>query len=108
MHVQVVIVASVPEISTEVPERLALLALRGRHDPVGPSLADFLERQRYVERDLIQLAHLPGVRLIEPAKQLCGSGQCSVEADGVPLYRDGDHLSRFGALTLSGLFKPVF
>ena len=104
----VVFVASVPEISTEVPERLALLERLGRHDPVGPTRSDFLARQAYVQRDLDALARLPNVRLIEPASTLCATGQCRVEADGIPLYQDGDHLSRFGALTLSALFAPVF
>jgi hypothetical protein len=103
-----VIVASVPEVSAVVPERLALLALRGRPDPIGPTRGDFLTRQQFVQRNLEALARWPGVRVIEPASVLCTSGRCSVDSGGVPLYRDSDHLSRFGAEKLGGLFVPVF
>jgi len=108
MNDKMVIVAWVPEISAEVPERLALLARRGRHDPVGPTAAEFRARQQYVQRDLAEVAGMPGVRVVEPASLLCTSNRCSVEMDGIPLYRDSDHLSRFGALKLSGLFDRVF
>lgn len=39
----------------------------------------------------------PQVRFIDPNRVLCNDEQCATELDGVPLFRDDDHLNRIGA-----------
>jgi hypothetical protein len=39
---------------------------------------------------------------------LCVENKCRVTIDGLPLYKDDDHLSLFGAETVSNIFEPIF
>ena len=55
------------------------------------------------------LAALPGVHIIDPAAILCKQGGlCELESAAGLIYRDGDHLSTAGAMSLEPLFAPVF
>lgn len=42
-------------------------------------------------------AQMPAVRVLDPAEVLCTRGHCPLVREGVPLYRDGDHLSIQGS-----------
>jgi hypothetical protein len=49
-----------------------------------------------------------GVSAVFPARYLCASGHCEVHEDGIPLYRDGHHLSVYGARKLEPLLAGIF
>lgn len=42
-------------------------------------------------------ARSPAVKVLDPAEVLCAHGRCPLVLDGMPLYRDGDHLSIQGS-----------
>ena len=46
------------------------------------------------------------VKTLNPAEALCKAGQCALVMDGVPLYRDGDHLSMQGSDLLARWLLP--
>jgi len=48
---------------------------------------------------------LASVMSVEDA--ICGKSRCSASRDGVPMYRDRDHLSVPGSLTLTGRFEAA-
>lgn len=48
---------------------------------------------------------LASVMSVEDA--ICGKSRCSASRDGVPMYRDREHLSVPGSLTLSGRFEAA-
>jgi len=51
----------------------------------------------------------PHLTTIDPAKILCAGGTtCPIEEDGTVLYRDSDHISSEGAMTLLPLFESLF
>ncbi|MDB5244137.1 MAG: acyltransferase [Parcubacteria group bacterium] len=55
------------------------------------------------------LGALPGVRIIDPAAILCEKGGvCALENKGKLIYRDEDHISTAGAMSLEALFTQVF
>jgi len=55
------------------------------------------------------LASEARIIIIDPATVLCEkNGVCALEKDGMLLYRDENHLSVEGAMTLQQLFAPVF
>ena len=55
------------------------------------------------------LAKYRGVHVIDPAALLCkSSGLCELAQKGVFLYRDEDHLSTAGAMSLEPLFTRLF
>ncbi len=103
---RVVVVGPVPEIGRDVPETLARYHHRGIGQEFGPTLADFEARNGFV-LDLFT-RHTRDVELVYPHHVLCRQSPCSVLRGGKPLYADDDHLSRFGAGTISGLFDGVF
>ena len=45
--------------------------------------------------------------ILQLAPALCPQAVCQVQVDGHPLYRDSDHLSRFGASMLVSQFSAV-
>lgn len=97
MGKHVIVVGPIPEAGWDVPDRLARLVLsRTGSRPLTTSAAVFAERA-HDARALI--ASVPVVTF-DPAAVLCSlgpEGRCMNERDGVPLYRDDDHLSRAGA-----------
>jgi peptidoglycan/LPS O-acetylase OafA/YrhL len=107
-HIKVVLVTPVPEPGFDVPQTLARDALHGIAADRRPSRAQYLARSGTVLRDFTDLAQRYGVTLVDPAAALCASGRCTLAAGGRPLYIDHHHLSVVGALTVSGLFDPVF
>jgi peptidoglycan/LPS O-acetylase OafA/YrhL len=107
-HIKVVLVTTVPEPGFDVPQVLARDALHGLAADRRLTRAQYLARNGTVLRDFADLARRYGVTLVDPAAALCASGRCALAADGRPLYIDHHHLSVVGALTVSGLFDPVF
>ena len=107
-HIKVVLVTPVPEPGFDVPQTLARDALQGIAADRRLPRTQYLARSGIVLRDFADLARRYGVTLVDPAAALCASGRCMLAADGRPLYVDHHHLSVVGALTVSGLFDPVF
>lgn len=63
-----------------------------------------LKRQFFAELD----AEFSMLRFIDPTDVLCDSVQCYTEVDGVPLYRDDDHLNRAGSTWLGQQYLEEF
>ncbi len=90
-----------PELGWNVPAAYA------RHLSTGtplPPMPDTPEETRQARVDALfeDLARATeGVRYYSLARIACGP-DCSVVDRGRPLYRDNNHLSRFGAQTLVG------
>jgi peptidoglycan/LPS O-acetylase OafA/YrhL len=52
---------------------------------------------------------ISGVHVLDPASILCAKNSvCDLERNGQLLYRDENHLSTAGVMTLEPLFEPVF
>jgi peptidoglycan/LPS O-acetylase OafA/YrhL len=105
---KVVIVASVPENSVNVPIELAKMKLSGRHWRIEPALPQFLARQSAVFSVFAALQARYGVTIVYPHLVLCGTATCAVARGGQPLYRDSHHLSIFGAKLMVPMLAPDF
>jgi len=104
--VRVVIVGQMPEIGVDVPMTLARNRMRGLPEDIGPTLAQFEARNRFV---LDTFRSLDGMAtFVYPHRILCPKLRCAVMLEGKPLYLDGFHLARFGAESISAIFEPVF
>jgi peptidoglycan/LPS O-acetylase OafA/YrhL len=104
---EVVIVASIPEIGPSVPEAIVKRRLLGKTVDIRPSLAEYLTRQDYVFQVLDALRGEFPITIVYPHQILCASSRCEIEIDGRPLYRDGHHLTDFGAEQLEPMFDQV-
>lgn len=96
---QVVIVKSVPEYHTRVPDSLAKAALFGDGElpeVMRISWADYQERNRDVE---LAWSRVPAgaADFVETGEYLCHGAWCRYMNDRGALYLDDNHLSRVGA-----------
>lgn len=75
---------------------------------LGVSVEEHQLRQTYVNQVLHSLES-ETVHILDPMPYLVNEAHlCIMEKDGHSLYRDTNHLSRYGALLLAPLFDPVF
>jgi hypothetical protein len=62
-----------------------------------------------VIKQLVPALAAAGARVLDPSVQLFNpDGVSRIEVKGMPLFKDGNHLTRDGALDLYGLFAPAF
>ena len=69
-----------------------------------------VDQQQSIKRKMFgEIAQTyPQVRFIDPNLVLCDEQQCATELDGVPLFRDDDHLNRIGAEWLGQKYLERF
>jgi hypothetical protein len=107
LRVNIIIVASVPEIAFNVPDVMARAAQSGRSIAVAPRVQDYLARQSRTFDVLKRAAAEHGARIVYPHELLCSAGTCAVMNPPRLLYFDDDHLTVFGAMKLSPMFERV-
>jgi len=109
---RVVLVGPVPEIGWTVPQVLARLEQEHSHKVVAPPAARFFAREKEVLPLFRHIAAEKGVHAVFPHEYLCASGRCAVRKNGIPLYSDEHHLSKYGAKKIEPLLdrtiEPVF
>lgn len=110
MGKRVVIVETVPEVGFEVPSAYLIAELTGRNVQtlIAPTVEEYGARNAVANSVFASLSDSGAVEIISPATALCDEKICAVTARGVPLYRDSNHLSTFGARYLAPLLDPVF
>jgi hypothetical protein len=96
---EVLIVASLPEMSFDVPNALAATAMWGRPPPAPPDRAAVAARNATVAETFAELERSGAARAVSLIDVLCAP-ECRIVADGRPLYRDSHHVSTFGATTV--------
>jgi hypothetical protein len=94
---RVVIIYPIPEHAFTVPSAVGRFLVSQR-DPtqLGSPYQQFLQRHKDILEMLDRVGSTEGVTRLYPHKRLCDSKRCHVYANGVPLYRDDDHLSGSG------------
>jgi peptidoglycan/LPS O-acetylase OafA/YrhL len=107
--VEVLLVAQVPD-NVEDPPHCIALAYLAEQDPAecGRRSAEALARLSFSRQMLGEIAARYGAYLFDPAAQLCTDERCAVAANGVPLYRDEDHLSLYGSRLVAAGAEPAF
>jgi peptidoglycan/LPS O-acetylase OafA/YrhL len=110
MNRKVVIVSPVPEIGYDVPSANFIAARSGRdlNQIIAPSMDDYLDRNQRTLAVLDKLREEHGIQVVDPWTALCVENECRVTIDGIPLYKDDDHLSLFGSEIVSIVFEPIF
>ena len=96
---QVVIVKSVPEYHTRVPDSLAKAALFADGElpeDMRVSWNDYLERNRDVENAWSHVSE-EAATFVETGRYMCSGAWCRYMNEQGTLYLDDNHLSRVGA-----------
>jgi peptidoglycan/LPS O-acetylase OafA/YrhL len=50
----------------------------------------------------------PNLIVIRPQAAICKGNACQMELDGIPLYRDEDHLNKVGAMKMAEIYMKMF
>jgi peptidoglycan/LPS O-acetylase OafA/YrhL len=108
MGKKVVIIGPVPEFRHSVPNDIAKMRVWHESLNIATTRKEYLAREKFVYSVLQQLAALPRVVVVWPDRSVCPAAQCATSAEGLPLYRDSNHLSVYGAHTLTPLFTGLF
>lgn len=107
LDLNVVIIASVPEVGINVPTALTRSYLSGKPIDVAPTYAEFTERQARAFSVLRLGAEKYSIPIVYPHETLCNSSTCLVEKDDHPFYSDDNHLSVHGAMYLAPTIEKL-
>ena len=101
---QVIIFGGIPEIGWNVPRGIGDQLRWGKSLLSAPTIESISSRHTRADTVLADLADSTGLKFLPLAPLLCDP-VCQTNIEGRPLYSDGDHLSRFGAVEV---IKPLF
>jgi len=104
---QVVLVMDVPEMGHYMPEALAKAATRGTSTDLAPSWAYTTERQAASRNMLGEYAAKYGATTVDALQAICDNGRCDSMRNGLPLYKDSDHITATTARSMSYLYTTV-
>lgn len=99
---RVTLIGPVPELPVHLPSAMTKALMRGQEFRLDYDFAKFSKRQATILGVLAQSAALPGTDVIYPDRIICPSGKCRFIDNGLPIYRDDDHLGPLGG----DLIKP--
>lgn len=106
MRLDVLVVGQVPEAGYDVPLDVARGVLLGQERDLRPKRADYTERQSYVNSVMRDLAEVYSYELLQPHEWMCDTEYCRVMDEGLPLYRDTNHLTGRYSADMSSFFGP--
>jgi hypothetical protein len=108
-NMDVFITQPLPETWFEVPQTLAMASRLGRdRAELMIPWSEVQERQARLQSLFEALQQQGLMRVIPTHPALCQGERCMIEKDGIPLYRDGTHLSLPGALHLLPQLDDIF
>jgi len=102
---RIVVIGPIPEVGFDVPTTMARNLWFDRDVSIEPTVAAFLDRQRFVLETLTAAQARYGFELVQPYRSLCDSQRCRIGTRDRPYYADDNHLSMSGALTLKPLLE---
>jgi peptidoglycan/LPS O-acetylase OafA/YrhL len=105
---KIVVVAQVPETQWSIPEDTARAKLLSIVLEFRPKINDYLARQAYVTEVINKSKEKYSFEIVQPHKEICTGDYCMVYDDGVPIYRDSNHITNAYADKLSKIFDPIF
>ena len=104
----VYIVRPTPEMSVDVPTSIGRAMLLGQSKSISLSLFEYHKRHAFTWSMQDEAAQKCGVKLLDPLPYLCADDVCRTVDNGLPIYRDTDHLTELGNKLLVPMFKQVF
>lgn len=102
------ILQPIPEMGFNVTKKLSRSILKGETN-IDLSIDNkaYYEKNRELRNIIQNAAKKCGAKVLDPAAYLCKTGKCLAQYNGIPIYRDGDHLSEYGNKLLKPMFKEV-
>ncbi|MDG4875782.1 SGNH hydrolase domain-containing protein [Mesorhizobium sp. WSM4935] len=76
-----------------MPEAVAKAMIAGRSTDVAAPL-DYVEKRQALSRAILaRLAAKYGAAIIDPLPTICSHGHCNAVRNGLPIYKDADHIT---------------
>jgi hypothetical protein len=104
---KVVLVMDVPEMGRYMPEAIAKAMMSGASTDVAPPWDYVAKRQALSRSILTRLAAKYGASVVDPLPAICKNGHCDAVRDGLPMYKDADHITATMARSLTPLYVPL-
>jgi peptidoglycan/LPS O-acetylase OafA/YrhL len=104
----VYMVRPIPELKLHVPSVMGRALIVGEPRRVSVDLNEYYDRNQLAWQVQDIAAKKCGVKILDPLPYLCSNGKCWGDENGMPFYKDDDHLSVLGRQRLSPMFKQVF
>jgi peptidoglycan/LPS O-acetylase OafA/YrhL len=106
--IKAVLVMDVPEMGHYMPEEVAKAIIKGTSTDLAPPWDYISKRQALSRAVLARMAKTYGASIVDPLPALCPNNHCETLRDGMPIFRDADHITATTSRSLSYLFTPVF
>lgn len=108
MGKKIIVVTQVPETEWRIPVASARAMLLNKQVDFRPSRENYQKRQAMVTRLFERYKARYGLEFIHPTDLMCNEKSCLVYDDGVPIYRDTNHVTSAWAKKLADVFAPIF
>lgn len=96
-----------PEMTVDVANQLGRQRMINRRYDLSLPRIEHDRRHRYVRALQDEAMAQCGVHILDPTELLCDEEHCPAEYEGLPIYRDDDHLSEHGNRLLIPLFQTM-
>nr|WP_306799422.1 SGNH hydrolase domain-containing protein [Alcanivorax quisquiliarum] len=96
-----------PEMTVDVANQLGRHRMINRQYDLSLPRIEHDKRHRYIRALQDEVVAQCDVRIIDPTEILCDEERCIAEHNGLPIYRDDDHLSEYGNRLLIPLFRTM-
>lgn len=94
----------VPELIRSVPKSM----FRNINERIKITREEYNQRQALAINMQDTAIKRCGVKVLDPIPYLCDSKHCYGDINGIPLYYDSNHLSKYGAKLTSTIYDEVF
>jgi peptidoglycan/LPS O-acetylase OafA/YrhL len=104
----VYLVRPTPIFADDVPQVMGRALLLGRDMPdLSYSMQSYRQEHALILQWQDEAAERCGARILDPLPLLCDGESCPGARDGLPLYRDSNHLTERASRMLAPLFRQV-
>ena len=106
---KVILVTQVPETEFDIPTAAGQSIFYNQDLELRPLVNNYNNRQAFVEKVIEELSGEFDISLVKPQDIMCGKKYCSVlNKNGLPIYRDSNHITKTYAIELSVIFDKTF
>jgi hypothetical protein len=106
-HRQVFMLRPTPEMTVNVPTTAIRRIMFGTPTDIHVSMSEYLARNEWVWKAQNAAKEKCGVVILDPTPAFCPNNQCQAIVDGLPAYRDHNHLSEHGSRLLIPTLKLI-
>lgn len=106
-HRQVFMLRPTPDMPINVPTTAIRRIMFGTNSNIFISKNEYMKRNSWVWKAQDKAKDQCGVIILDPIPQMCENEICNALANGIPIYRDSNHLTQYGAQLLTHSFKSM-